>query len=302
MRLIQAGAVDQSITFRALTSAGATAAPVFSDADIAATYKRDATGAATAISLVTQTSTGAHTDGGLVHIGGGVCRLDLPDAAVADGATRVTVTINATGWVGFTEEILLVDYDPTGPVNANVTAMAAGVITPTAIATGAIDADAVAADAVAEIQSGLATAAAIAALNNLSSAQAQTAAAAALTAYDPPTQAELTAGLAAADDSVLAAIAARPSVADFWSGITATAARFIADHTLRRSWASAAVSANGDTLSFRSLLGAVAKLVNRVGISGVTLTVYQDDDTTALGEQTLTSDAAAEPITGANTV
>jgi hypothetical protein len=62
------------------------------------------------------------------------------------------------------------------------------------------------------------------------------------------------------------------------------------------------VSANGDTLSFRSLLGAVAKLVNRVGISGATLTVYQDDDATALGEQTLTSDAAAEPITGANTV
>lgn len=148
----------------------------------------------------------------------------------------------------------------------------------------------------------LATAAALAALNNLSSAQAQTAAAAALTAYDPPTQAELTAGLAAADDAVLAAIAARPSVADFWSGITATAARFIADHTLRRSWASAAVSADGDALSFRSLLGAVAKLVNRVGISGATLTVYQDDDTTALGTQTVTSDAAAEPITGANTV
>jgi len=148
----------------------------------------------------------------------------------------------------------------------------------------------------------LATAAAIAALNNLSSAQAQTAAAAALTAYDPPTQAELTAGLAAADDSVLAAIAARPSVADFWSGITATAARFIADHTLRRSWASAAVSANGDTLGFRSLLGAVAKLVNRVGIGGATLTVYQDDDTTALGTQTVTSDAAAEPITQVNTV
>ena len=143
---------------------------------------------------------------------------------------------------------------------------------------------------------------AIAALNNLSSAQAQTAAAAALAAYDPPTHAEMTAELATADDATLAAIAARPSVADFWSGITATAARFIADHTLRRSWASAAVSANGDTLSFRSLLGAVAKLVNRVGITGATLTVYQDDDTTALGTQAVTSDAAAEPVTGVNTV
>jgi hypothetical protein len=73
-----------------------------------------------------------------------------------------------------------------------------------------------------------ATLAAIAALNNLSSAQAQTAAAAALTAYDPPTRAEATTdkaeiltavgdvptnaelatALAAADDAVLAAIAA----------------------------------------------------------------------------------------------
>ena len=53
----------------------------------------------------------------------------------------------------------------------------------------------------------LATAAALAALNNLSPAQAQTAAAAALAAYDPPTHAELTAGLAAADDATLAAIA-----------------------------------------------------------------------------------------------
>lgn len=42
-----------------------------------------------------------------------------------------------------------------------------------------------------------ATLAAIAALNNLSSAQAQTAAASALTAYDPPTQAEMDAGLGA---------------------------------------------------------------------------------------------------------
>ncbi len=119
---------------------------------------------------------------------------------------------------------------------------------------------------------------------------------------DPADQSQVEAAIAAGDDATLAAIAARPSVADFWSGITATAARFIADHTLRRSWASAAISANGDALSFRSLLGAVAKLVNRVGISGATLTVYQDDDTTALGEQTVTSDAAAEPITGANTV
>jgi hypothetical protein len=62
---------------------------------------------------------------------------------------------------------------------------AAGAITAAAVATNAIDADAIAADAVTEIQSGLATAASIAALNNLSSAQAQAAAAAAISAAEP---------------------------------------------------------------------------------------------------------------------
>lgn len=52
-----------------------------------------------------------------------------------------------------------------------VNGLAAGVITAAAIATDAIDDDALSANAVMAIQSGLATAASIAALNNLSSAQ-----------------------------------------------------------------------------------------------------------------------------------
>jgi len=80
-----------------------------------------------------------------------------------------------------------------GRMDSSVGAMAAGVVTAAAIATDAVDADALAADAVAEIQSGLATAAAlstvetnllaqhtatqaaIAALNDLSMANVQTA-------------------------------------------------------------------------------------------------------------------------------
>lgn len=99
-----------------------------------------------------------------------------------------------------------------------------------------------------------------------------------------------------------AAVAALPTVTTIWAGITAAAARTIADHVLRRSWASAAASSDGDTLSFRSLLGAVAKLVNKVAVSGSTLTVYKEDDSTSLGTQTLTTDASASPITGADTV
>lgn len=51
-----------------------------------------------------------------------------------------------------------------GRIDASVGAMAAGVVTAAAIATDAIDSDAIAASAVTEIQSGLATAAAVAAL------------------------------------------------------------------------------------------------------------------------------------------
>ena len=84
--------------------------------------------------------------------------------------------------------------------------------------------------------------------------------------------------------------------------ISAAAANKIADHILRRALATALASSDGDTKTFRSLAGAVAKLVDRIVSSGGTLTIYEPDDTTALGTQTLTTDAAAAPIIEANTV
>ena len=46
---------------------------------------------------------------------------------------------------------------------------------------------------------------------------------------------------------------------------------------------------------------ACSGLVNRIVSSGGTLTIYEPDDTTSLGTQALTTDAAAEPIVEANT-
>lgn len=85
------------------------------------------------------------------------------------------------------------------------------------------------------------------------------------------------------------------------STIHATFGNTIADYVLRRSWASAAASSFGDAKSFRSLLGAVAKLVNKVAVATGTLTVYEADDTTSLGTQTVGTDAAAEPIVSVDT-
>lgn len=86
------------------------------------------------------------------------------------------------------------------------------------------------------------------------------------------------------------------------AAVAAAAANKIADHILRRALATALASSDGDTKTFRSLAGAVAKLVDRIVSSGGTLTIYEPDDTTSLGTQTLTTDAAAEPIVEANTV
>ena len=83
--------------------------------------------------------------------------------------------------------------------------------------------------------------------------------------------------------------------------LAAAACNKIADHIIRRTFANAAASSDGDGKSFRSLLGAIGKLVNKVAISGSTLTVYESDDTTALGTQTTTTDSAADPITGVDT-
>jgi hypothetical protein len=83
--------------------------------------------------------------------------------------------------------------------------------------------------------------------------------------------------------------------------VSAAGANKVADHILRRTFANVRASANGDAVSFRSLLGAIAKLVNKLSVAGSTLTVTAEDDTTALGTQTVTSDATADPITGLDT-
>lgn len=89
-------------------------------------------------------------------------------------------------------------------------------------------------------------------------------------------------------------------------GNMATAAmKRIADFVLRRNTANAATSTETglDTVSFRSPIGAIRKLTNKVDTTTNSgkLTVFEEDDTTQAATQTLATDAAAEPITGANT-
>lgn len=87
----------------------------YNSAGASAYYTRPLAAAA-AITLATQTVTGAHTDGGFVEVDAtnakGLYRLDLPDAACAVGVPFVTVSIEFDGII---EETVLVNLG--APVN-----------------------------------------------------------------------------------------------------------------------------------------------------------------------------------------
>lgn len=83
--------------------------------------------------------------------------------------------------------------------------------------------------------------------------------------------------------------------------LSAAACNKIADHILRRSLATARAGSDGDAVAFRSIMGAVSKLVNKWAISGTTLTIYEEDDSTAFETQTVTPAAGADPISAIDT-
>lgn len=87
----------------------------------------------------------------------------------------------------------------------------------------------------------------------------------------------------------------------FTDGTLAAFLNKIADHVIRRAFQNACDSSDGDTKTGRSLLGAIAKLVNKVMSSGGTLTIYEDDDITSLFTQAITTNASADPITELDT-
>lgn len=170
----------------------------------------------------------------------------------------------------------------TGAITAD--AIGDDAITAAAFAPDAIDANAISPTAVAEIQTDLATLAEIVTISG-----------------------DIAAVQAVVDDvsTRLPAALVSGRMDSSVGAIVSTVANKIADHVLRRPYGSARASSDGDAVAFRSLLGAVGKLVNRWRIVGSTLTVYQEDDTTSTapgGTQALTGTAGADPITEIDTV
>lgn len=111
---VKAGSTDVTIyvRLRDSTTGLAKTGLVYNSAGASAYYTRPGA-AAVAITLATQTVTGAHSDGGFVEVHAtnakGLYRLDLPDAAVAAGVGFVIVSIEFDGII---EESIEVDLSP----------------------------------------------------------------------------------------------------------------------------------------------------------------------------------------------
>lgn len=96
-------------------------------AGLVASYVRPL-GSRTAITLATQTVTGAHSDGGWVEVDAtnmpGVYRLDLPDAVCASGVNSVVVFLHgASGMAPVALEIMLTAVNLQDAVRAGLTAL-----------------------------------------------------------------------------------------------------------------------------------------------------------------------------------
>lgn len=83
--------------------------------------------------------------------------------------------------------------------------------------------------------------------------------------------------------------------------VAAAVANKIADHIWRRTFQNACDSSDGDTKTGRSGLGLMAKAVNKVAPNGSNLETFEDDDTTVLLTQAVTTNPAADPITALDT-
>lgn len=120
MRAFQKDATSKSLTIFIRDTASSPVGQgktglAFNTASLNISYRRQG-GSRVAITLVTQTVTGAFSSGGFVEIDAanmpGLYRLDLPNAAIATGADHTIIQWKLAGLVDDFEAIDLLDYDP----------------------------------------------------------------------------------------------------------------------------------------------------------------------------------------------
>jgi len=123
--VIEKGSTDVSFDVFAQDSTDGTPLTglLYNTASLTAYYKKGSVGAITALSLATQTATGAHSDGGFVLLSDtnyeGVYRFDISDTIVATGNDRASIVIRGAANL----QPIVINIDLVDPIN-----VASGVI------------------------------------------------------------------------------------------------------------------------------------------------------------------------------
>lgn len=125
MRQIKKGSADQSVVVRIIDATDGTpeTGVVYNTSGIDLWYRREGATKTSITEASLSALSDAHADGGVLHIGDGYYRLDLPDAAVATGANGVMVGGTVTGMVVVGCYVQLVDFDPYDSVRLGLTAL-----------------------------------------------------------------------------------------------------------------------------------------------------------------------------------
>ena len=167
---LRVGVVDQIGYFRAYNTDGSAKTDLTSSTTglTLSVFRVGATAVSISSLSAKAADNTAHSDGAIRAVSGNLYTVDLPDAACAAQVPSISVKGSYTGGVIEGPEHPLVGYDPASvavgaltPTTANRTidVSEAGAVTVSSIGANVVTASALAADAVAEIQSGLATAA-----------------------------------------------------------------------------------------------------------------------------------------------
>lgn len=128
--VIEKGATDVSFDVFAQDSTDGTplTGMAYNDASLTAYYKKGSVGAITALTLATQTATGAHSDGGLVELSAtnyeGVYRFDISDTIVATGNDRASIVIRGRTSL----QPIVINIDLVDPINVSSGILEANVI------------------------------------------------------------------------------------------------------------------------------------------------------------------------------
>lgn len=125
MRPVLKGSTDQSIVVRIIDSADGTpeTGVVYNTSGIDLWYRREGATKTSITEATLSALNDAHSDGGVLHIGDGYYRIDLPDAAVASGANGVMVGGTVTGMIVVGCYVPLVDFNPYDGVRLGLTAI-----------------------------------------------------------------------------------------------------------------------------------------------------------------------------------